>query len=117
MEVARKRSVRSKSTHIKSNSRGSIGQQPKPKEQRSSLDIFKGLSEKKDVHPFDRELKQLNEVAEEFIAVARDAEAESDLTVMRSMNLASFCAADYLAEIKPLFSNRFGHKAAPMAWI
>jgi len=112
-ELARKRSVRSMSTHIRSTSRGSIS--IKSKEQRSSIDIIKGLNGK-DVHPFDRELKQLNEVAEEFIGVARSAEAEADLAIMRSMNLATFCAVDYFIEIRPLFSDRFGLKK-PMAWI
>lgn len=72
-----------------------------------------------EVHPFGKELKQLNEVVEEFGGVVRDAETETDLTVMRSKNLATFCAADYLFEIQPLFSSRFGaiHQAPPMAWI
>lgn len=71
-------------------------------------------------HPFGKELEQLNEVAEEFGGVVRDAEYEADMSVLRERNLAVFCAADYLAEIRPLFSSRFGssHVAAgPIAWI
>jgi hypothetical protein len=41
------------------------------------------------------------------------------MNVMRSRNLAAFCAAEYLSEIRPLFNNRFGlaQQPAPMAWI
>ena len=51
--------------------------------------------------------------------VVRDAEMEADLAVIRERNLAMFCAADYLAEIQPLFNMRFGNIAQPaaMAWI
>lgn len=88
------------------------------REQRSSLDMFKATIEE-EAHPFGKELEQLNEVVEEFSGVVRDAESEADLSVMRSQNLAAFCAADYLSEIQPLFSSRFGvaHQAPPMAWI
>jgi len=103
---------------------GSSPAPPKSSEQRSSLDMFKATIQEEEapmeeVHPFRKELKQLHEVAEEFGGVVRDAETETDLNVMRSKNLAKFCAADYLAEIEPLFSNRFGaiHQAPPMAWI
>jgi hypothetical protein len=71
-------------------------------------------------HPFGKELEQLNEVAEEFGGVVRDAEFDADMTVIQEKGLASFCAADYLQEILPLFSQRFGsthHVAPPMAWI
>lgn len=72
-----------------------------------------------EAHPFGRELKQLNEIVEEFGGVIRDAEAEADMSVMRAKNLAAYCAAEYLSEIRPLFNNRFGlaQQAPPMAWI
>lgn len=88
------------------------------REHRTSADIFKsGIQEES--HPFGKELEQLNEVAEEFGGAVRDAEMEADLAVIRERNLATFCAADYLAEIQPLFSIRFGipHAPAQMAWI
>jgi hypothetical protein len=70
-------------------------------------------------HPFGRELAQLNEVVEEFGGVVRDAETEADLSAMRVKKLASFCAADYLAEIEPLVPMRFGfaRQQPAMAWI
>ncbi|OAL55912.1 hypothetical protein IQ07DRAFT_183135 [Pyrenochaeta sp. DS3sAY3a] len=88
------------------------------REQRSSLDMFKGAIQEEN-HPFGRELEQLNEIVEEFGGVVRDAESEADIATMRSKNLAAFCAADYLAEIQPLFNQRFGvpHQAPPLAWI
>lgn len=50
-------------------------------------------------HPFGKELEQLNEVAEEFGSVARDAEAEADLVFMEAHGLGYFCATDYMMEI------------------
>jgi len=80
--------------------------------------MFKATIEEES-HPFGRELEQLNEIVEEFGGVVRDAEAEADHSAMLSRNLAAYCAADYLAEIRPLFSQRFGmpHQAPAMAWI
>ncbi|KAL5121297.1 hypothetical protein ACEQ8H_000765 [Pleosporales sp. CAS-2024a] len=88
------------------------------REQRTSVDMFSSTITE-EAHPFGPELEQLNEIAEEFGGVIRDAEAEADVSVMRLRNLAVFCAADYLSEIQPLFNSRFGlPQAAPaMAWI
>lgn len=119
-------SARSRSTHER---KPSIG-----REQRSSIEMFRDMQnfqppptqpaqpkqrEQHSSHPFGRELQQLNEIVEEFGGVVRDAETEADLNAMRKRNLAAFCAADYLSEIRPLFSTRFGipQQAAPMAWI
>lgn len=99
-------------------SRGSSGSLRHSREQRSSVDMFNS-SITEEAHPFGRELEQLNEIVEEFGGVMRDAEAEADLTVMRSKNLAAYCAADYLSEIRPLFNNRWGmpQQIPAMAWI
>ncbi|KAF2830967.1 hypothetical protein CC86DRAFT_133020 [Ophiobolus disseminans] len=99
-------------------SRGSISSQRSSREQRSSVDMFSS-SIAEETHPFGRELEQLNEIVEEFGGVVRDAETEADLTAMRSKNLAAFCAAEYLSEIRPLFNSRFGfpQQAPAMAWI
>jgi hypothetical protein len=99
-------------------SRGSQGSSRHSREQRSSVDMFNSTITE-ETHPFGRELQQLNEIVEEFGGVVRDAEAQADMTVMRSRNLAAFCAADYLAEIRPLHNSRFGlvQQAPPMAWI
>lgn len=86
------------------------------------MDMFRSPI-KEEEHPFGKELEQLNEVAEEFGGVVRDAECQADKVAMQEHKLASFSAADYLAEIQPLFSRRFGSRhmpvpmAAPMAWI
>ncbi|KAF2850762.1 hypothetical protein T440DRAFT_468329 [Plenodomus tracheiphilus IPT5] len=115
--LAHKRSLQSVPGRTSLNSRSS-GSVRSSREQRSSLDMFKATIEE-EAHPFGRELEQLNEIVEEFGGVVRDVESEADLTAMRSKNLAAFCAADYLSEIQPLFSSRFGlaHQAPPMAWI
>jgi len=116
--LAHKRSLQNVSSRGSMNSRGSMSSLRNSREQRSSMDMFKATIEEEN-HPFGRELEQLNEVVEEFGGVLRDAEADADISIMRSKNLATFCVADYLAEIRPLFSSRFGmpHQAPPMAWI
>lgn len=116
--LAAKRSTQQMGSRGSLNSRGSTGSLRHSREQRSSVDMFKGAIHEEN-HPFGRELEQLNEIVEEFGGVVRDAEAEADLATMRSKNLAAFCAADYLAEIRPLFNQRFGvpHQTPPMAWI
>jgi ribosomal protein L32 len=100
------------------NARGSTGSQRNSREQRSSVDMFSATIQE-EAHPFGRELAQLNEIAEEFGGAIRDAEAEADMSVMRSRNLAAYCAADYVSDIRPLFNNRFGfpQQAPAMAWI
>lgn len=90
------------------------------REQRTSLDMFQStINEEEESHPFGKELEQLNEVAEEFGGTVRDAEMDADLAAIRERGLATFCAADYLQEISPLFSDRFGYPRmpGPMAWI
>jgi len=98
--------------------RASSGSLRNSREQRSSVDMFSATIVE-EVHPFGRELEQLNEVVEEFGGTIRDAEAEADLGVMRLRNLAAFCASDYLSEIQPLFNTRFNfpQQAPAMAWI
>lgn len=114
VQLAQKRSMQSMSRGNSISSRGSLGS---VREQRNSVDMFKiaPVSEEAPAaHPFGAELEQLNEVAEEFSGVARSAEEQADLETMRSRNLATFCAADYMAEIQPLFSAMV---APRMAWI
>jgi ribosomal protein L32 len=100
------------------NARGSTGSQRNSREQRSSVEMFSATIQE-EAHPFGRELAQLNEIVEEFGGAIRDAEAEADMSVMRSRNLAAYCAADYMSDIQPLFNSRFGfpQQVAAMAWI
>ena len=130
VQLAQKRSLQSMSRANTVGSRGnsisSRGSLGSIREQRNSMDMFKvaPLSEEEDApapapaqsHPFGAELEQLNEVAEEFSGVARSAEEQADLETMRARGLASFCAADYLAEIQPLFS-ALVTPPPRMAWI
>lgn len=60
--------------------------------------------------PFGRELAQLDEVAEEFGHVVRDAETDSDLTSMKTNGLAHFAASDYLSEIQSMIYETFGEE-------
>lgn len=88
------------------------------REHRTSVDMFRATVGE-DAHPFGKELEQLNEVAEEFGGVVRDAEMEADMVAIREHGLATFCAADYLQEISSLVSNHLGYPRmpGPMAWI
>lgn len=75
------------------------------KEQRSSADLFSAKAE--NAYPFGRELEQLDEVAEEFNGAVRDVAREADVAIMKKKNLAKLCAADYIADITPLFVRCF----------
>ncbi|KAK0353411.1 hypothetical protein LTR02_013387 [Friedmanniomyces endolithicus] len=68
--------------------------------------------------PFGAELAQLDEVAEEFGHVVRDAEDEADFAVMKSTGFACLSASDYLSEIQDLIYDTFGEPASHSAgWI
>lgn len=79
--------------------------------------MFKSTIEE-ETHPFGKELEQLNEVAEEFGGVVRDAQYDADVAIIQEKGLGIFCAADYLSEIQPLFSNAYASPISPsLAWI
>jgi hypothetical protein len=83
---------------------------------RSSAEIFSptksAFVEAPKESPFGRELAQLDEVAEEFGNVVRDAEADADMKVIRQRDLAQFAASDYLAEIQSLIYATFEDEPA-----
>ncbi|KZM27214.1 uncharacterized protein EKO05_0002258 [Ascochyta rabiei] len=115
VQLAQKRSMQNLS--MRGASMSSLGSLGSVREQRSSLDIFAAatISEEAEAHPFGAELEQLNEAVEEFSGVARSAEEQADVELMQRRGLAAFCAAEYMAEIQPLFSALI---APPrMAWI
>lgn len=86
------------------------------REQRESLDFFKGSMDP--AHPFNHELQQLHEVAEELTTTVRDVETCEDQKTMREQGLGNFDAAHYLAEIEPLYETLFGHRMPePVMWI
>lgn len=117
VQLAQKRSMQNLSSRGSStSSRGSLGSLGSLREQRSSADMFNiaTVSEERERAPFAAELEQLHEVAEEFSSAARSAEEDADVQTMRARGLARFCAADYRAEIKPLFKELV---APRMAWI
>nr|POE94805.1 hypothetical protein CFP56_74513 [Quercus suber] len=73
------------------------------------------VEEPKD-NPFGSELSQLEEVAEEFSHVVRDAEADADAKVLLAYGLAVFTASEYLSEIQSLVHQTFAVEE-PAAWI
>lgn len=118
VQLAQKRSMQtlsssSRGAPSRGNSIGSRGSLGSLREQRSSLDMF-NISSVSEAQPFAAELEQLNEVVEEFSGVARSAEEEADLECMRKRGLAAFCAAEYVAVIRPLFEDLVSPR---MAWI
>ncbi|GAB7347405.1 hypothetical protein MBLNU459_g4331t1 [Dothideomycetes sp. NU459] len=70
---------------------------------RDSADFFRASP----AHPFGKELEQLNEVAEEFGSVVRDAEADADRAFMDIHGLGQFSAVDYMTEISDLLNTVF----------
>lgn len=80
---------------------------------RSSADIFDSSQDgfvEAPTDPFGCELAQLDEVAEEFGQVVRDAESDADLTAMESHGLAHFAASDYMSEIQSLIYDTFADR-------
>jgi hypothetical protein len=70
-------------------------------------------------HPFGKELEQLDEIAEEFGGVVRDAAREADMRVMKHRGLKKFCADDYMSDLTGLFAHYFPAPMAakPVGWI
>lgn len=80
---------------------------------RDSADFFRP----EPAHPFVKELEQLNEVAEEFSSVARDAEADADQMFMEANDLGYFCATDYMMEIQDMLHTVFEEENSQAGWI
>jgi hypothetical protein len=68
------------------------------------------------LHPFGRELEQLDKIAEEFGGF-RDAEREEDMDVMKRLGLRKFRAEDYIVEIQPLFARCYHAPQQTTQWI
>jgi hypothetical protein len=80
------------------------------REQRASPDMFSADFDPKK-HPFAPEIQQLDRIAEELVGTVRDATREDDEMIMTARNLQKFCAADYIADLKPMWDTWFvaGH--------
>lgn len=77
----------------------------------SSADMFNSTADSS--HPFGKELAQVNEIAEEFGAIARLLdEEEQEIT---SKGLCKFNVEDYLDEIAGLYGGIFEDKLGPMS--
>jgi len=79
---------------------------------RDSTAFFTGAVDA--VHPFGKELAQVNEVAEEFGAVASVLDAEEELIL--SKGLYKFGVDDYINEIQALYGGIYEDRLAS-AWI
>jgi len=86
------------------------------REARTSIDIF-NIHKSSGLHPFGKELMQLDEIAEEFGGTVRDAAREADMEVMRTRELKMFCADDYMRDLQPLFDHYFMPQPQVVAWI
>jgi len=69
------------------------------------------------MHPFGKELMQLDEIAEEFGGAVRDAAREADMEVMRTRGLRRFCADDYMRDLQTLFETYFLPQPRVVGWI
>jgi len=79
---------------------------------RDSTAFFTGAVDA--VHPFGKELAQVNEVAEEFGAVASVLDEEEELLL--SKGLYKFGVDDYINEIQALYGGIYEDRLAS-AWI
>lgn len=60
--------------------------------------------------PFDKEIAQLQEVAQGFGNAVRTAEEDEDVMYMEKHGLATFSATDYMLEIQSLIHNMFAEE-------
>lgn len=119
--VPQRAASHSKRAHVQLSRQRSVQRKTPPPESaqeltRDSIDFFHSGSS----HPFGKELEQLNEVAEEFNSVVRDAEADADRVFMQAHGLASFSSYDYRFEISDLLSVAFEEESTPFeqaGWI
>jgi hypothetical protein len=86
------------------------------RERRTSVEIFNS-HQTGGSHPFGSELKQLDQVAEEFGGVLRNAANQEDMKVMDSRGLKRFCADDYMRDLEPLFSHYFLPQPMMVGWL
>ncbi|EMC95267.1 hypothetical protein BAUCODRAFT_35258 [Baudoinia panamericana UAMH 10762] len=115
----------SKKAHEKLHRKNSIKRlmSPPPRELRNSTDMFavatlSAFVEAPREAPFGKELEQVDEVAEEFGQVSRDAETEADLNAVQDLGLGQFAACDYMSEIQSLvFSTFYEEEQAFTDWI
>lgn len=117
-QLARKRSLQHmKTSSVDSLQRTSYEYRASREPRIASIDMFTGSVEPH--HPFGKELEQLDEVAEEFTSTLREAEMDEDTRIIQQKGLMKFCAADYMMEIQPLFTDMFGtaHHGPEVAWI
>jgi hypothetical protein len=111
-------SSQSSSTHSPQRSQSGSLSGRLSREERSSMDFFKTTVDPK--HPFNKELEQVNELAEELTTTVRDVEMDEDQMKMLERGLSSFSAADYCLEIQPLFYRCYPELLAPIetpTWI
>ncbi|KAF2716749.1 hypothetical protein K431DRAFT_234681 [Polychaeton citri CBS 116435] len=116
----------SKKAHERLNRKRSIQRMMSPprssRDLRSSEEIFSSTSsatvEAPRESPFGMELAQLDEVAEEFGHVVRDAESDADLVSLENRGLARYGASDYMNEISDLLNDLFDDSGSDLAgWI
>jgi len=77
-----------------------------------SPDIFRGR-EIGSPHPFSKELRQLDQVAEEY----RDAAFQEDTDLMLQRGLVRFCADEYIRDLQPVFFHYFMPQPVTVGWI
>lgn len=117
-QLAKKRSLQNLSSRLPPPARSIPPVPPITREQRASADMFRSTVADAH-HPFGKELEQLDEIAEEFGGVVRDAARDADARIMRQKGLGKFCAEDYMSDLTGLFAYYFPAPLAakPVGWI
>lgn len=79
------------------------------------MEIFAGKHDT--THPFEAELAQVNELAEEFNA--KEVIMDEEERYLTENGLQKFCAEDYMQEIQGLFGGVFDDRSFPLSstWI
>ncbi|GAB7365544.1 hypothetical protein MBLNU230_g6616t1 [Neophaeotheca triangularis] len=96
-------------------------QSPPGSRGRTSIEAFSptrsGFVEAPRESPFDNELAQLDEVAEEYGQVISNHSNDEDTVYMQSLGLAHFGASDYMAEISSVMDYLFAEDNDTAGWI
>lgn len=108
--IPKRAASHSKKAHVQVSRQRSVARKNSPPSTatdmtRDTLDFFNPHTTA--AHPFGEMLEQLNEVAEEFGSVVRDAEADADRAFMDFHGLGQFSASDYMMEISDVLNTTF----------
>ncbi|KFY52315.1 hypothetical protein V496_08538 [Pseudogymnoascus sp. VKM F-4515 (FW-2607)] len=125
--LSRQRSTRQQPSHTSTHSTASTStssRKPSISHPRSSIDFFSPSTAPAfdtTANPFTNELAQVRELAEEYSGGAARREVSEEEEDLYARGLFKFSAAEYVAEIEPLYCEMVGRRVkkepAAMMWI